>query len=60
MENLLRAKSLWSVVEINFSEGTMLTKAQRGHLVDARLKDHQVTVECYRCHDLSHFQYKCP
>ena len=35
MENLLRAKGLWSVVEIGFSEseeGTMLTEAQKGHL----------------------------
>ena len=45
MEYLLRAKGLWSVVEIGFSgqeEGTMLTEAQKGHLDDARLKDHQV------------------
>ena len=45
MENLLRAKGLWSVVENGFSEpeeGTMLTVAQEGHLDDARLKDHPV------------------
>ena len=43
MENLLRAKGLWSVVEIGFwVEGTMLTKAQKDHLGDARLKDHSV------------------
>ena len=45
MKNLIRAKGLWSVVEIVFSEtveGTMLTVAQKGHLNDARLKDHQV------------------
>ena len=45
MENLLRAKGLWSVVENGFSEpeeGTMLTEAQKGHLDDARLQDHQI------------------
>ena len=45
MENLLKAKGLWSVVEIGFSkpvEGTMLTEAQKGHLDDAKLKDHKV------------------
>ena len=45
MENLLIAKDLWSVVELGFSEqeeGTMLTEAQKGHLDDVRLKDHQV------------------
>ena len=45
MEYLLSAKGLWSVVEIGFSgqeEGTKLTEAQKGHLDDARLKDHQV------------------
>ena len=45
MKNLLRAKGLWGVVEIGFSEledGTMLTKVEKGHLDDARLKDHQV------------------
>ena len=48
MENLLRAKGLWSVVKIDFlepEEGTMLTEAQKGHFDDARLKDHQV-MEC--------------
>ena len=45
MKNLLRAKGLWNVVEIGFSEseeGTMLTESQKGHLDDVRLKDHQV------------------
>ena len=46
MENLFRANSLRSVVEIGFSkrvEGTMVTEAQKSHLDDARLKDHHVT-----------------
>ena len=45
MENLLRAKGLWSVVQIGFLEleqETILTKEQKCHLDDARLKDHQV------------------
>ena len=45
MENLLRAKGLWSVVKIDLSEleeGTMLTEAQKGYLDDARLEDHQL------------------
>ena len=42
MKNLLRAKGLWSVVEIGFLERTMPIDAQKGHLDDARLKDHQV------------------
>ena len=44
MENFFRAKGVWSVVEIDFSElveGTVLTEAQNAHLDDIRLKDHQ-------------------
>jgi len=45
MENLLRAKGLWSLVENGFTkpkEGTLLTEAQQAQLDDTRLKDHQV------------------
>ncbi|XP_020266994.1 uncharacterized protein LOC109842539 [Asparagus officinalis] len=45
MENLLRAKGLWSLVEKGFEEpraGTLLTDAQQAQLDDARTKDHQV------------------
>lgn len=45
MENLLRGKGLWSLVENGFDEpraGTMLTDAQQALLDDARTKDHQV------------------
>ena len=59
MENLLKAKSLWSVVEIGFSElaeETMLTKAQKGHLDDARLKDHQVKHYLFQAIDRTVFE----
>ena len=45
MENLLRAKGLWNLVENGFEEptiGTMLTDAQREQLENARTKDHTV------------------
>lgn len=45
MENLLRGKGLWSLMENGFDEpraGTMLTDAQQALLDDARTKDHQV------------------
>ena len=59
MENLLIAKSLWSVMEIGFSEpeeGTMLTEAQKGHLDDARLKDHQVKHYLFQAIDRTVFE----
>ena len=59
MEYLLRAKGLWSVVEIGFSgqeEGTMLTEAQKGHLDDARLKDHQVKHYLFQAIDRTVFE----
>jgi len=45
MENLLKAKGLWSLVENGFTEpkeGTLQTEAQQAQLNDTRLKDHQV------------------
>ena len=76
IENLLRAKGLWSVVEIGFSEpeegtilrsvveigfsepheGTILTEAQKGHLDDARLKDHQVKHYLFQAIDRTVFE----
>nr|XP_011468675.1 PREDICTED: uncharacterized protein LOC105352743 [Fragaria vesca subsp. vesca] len=45
MENLLKSKGLWSLVENGFDEptaGALLTEAQREQLEDARAKDHKV------------------
>ena len=59
MTNFIRAKGLWSVVEIVFSEpkeGTMLTVAQKGHLNDARLKDHQVKYYLFQAIDRTVFE----
>ena len=59
MEYLLRAKGLWSVVEIGFSgqeEGTMLTEAQKGHLDDARFKYNQLKHYLFQEIDLTVFE----
>ena len=59
MENLLRAKGLWSVVEVGFSEleeGTILTEAQKGHLDDVRLKNHQVKHYLFQAIDRTVFE----
>ncbi|KAF2301922.1 hypothetical protein GH714_030433 [Hevea brasiliensis] len=45
MENLLRAKGLWSLIENGFEEPkqeTRLTEAQQAQLDDAKTKDHPV------------------
>lgn len=45
MENLLRAKGLWSLVENGFEEPrlpTVLTNAQQAQLDDAKMNDHRV------------------
>ena len=49
IENLLREKGLWNLVEIGFEEpraGTNLTEAQRAQLEDARIKDHKSSIIC--------------
>ncbi|XP_057999374.1 uncharacterized protein LOC131178435 [Hevea brasiliensis] len=59
MENLLRAKGLWSLVEIGFTEpieGTILTEAQREQFDDARLKDHQVKHYLFQAIDRTVFK----
>ncbi|KAF2318983.1 hypothetical protein GH714_012165 [Hevea brasiliensis] len=59
MENLLRAKGLWSLVEIGFTEpieGTILTEAQREQFDDARLKDHQVKHYLFQAIDRTVFE----
>lgn len=59
MENLLRAKGLWSLVENGFEEpreGTLLTDAQQEQLEDARTKDHQVKHYLYQAIDRTVFE----
>ncbi|KAF2306765.1 hypothetical protein GH714_021230 [Hevea brasiliensis] len=59
MENLFRAKGLWSLVEIGFTEpieGTILTEAQREQFDDARLKDHQVKHYLFQAIDRTVFK----
>ena len=59
MENLLKAKGLWSVAKIGFSEpdeGTIVTEAQKGHLDDARLKDHQLKHYLFQTIDRTVFE----
>ncbi|KAK9928321.1 hypothetical protein M0R45_025464 [Rubus argutus] len=59
MENLLRAKGLWSLVENGFAEptaGAILTDVQLAQLEDARTKDHQVKHYLFQAIDRSVFQ----
>lgn len=59
MENLLRAKGLWSYVEKGFEEPkdrTKLAEAQLALLEDARTKDHQVKHYLFQAIDRSVFQ----
>lgn len=59
VENLLRAKGLWSLVENGFEEpkvGTLLTDAQQAQLQDARTKDHQVKHYLYQAIDRTVFE----
>ena len=59
MENLLRAKGLWSLVENGFEEprpGTLLTETQQMQLDDARTKDHQVKHYLFQSLDRSVFE----
>ena len=61
MENLLRAKGLWNVVEIGFyepMEGTILTQVEKANLDDASLKDHQVKHYLFQAIDPTIFQKK--
>ncbi|XP_020271671.1 uncharacterized protein LOC109846843 [Asparagus officinalis] len=48
MENLLRAKGLWSLVENGFEEpraGTILTDTQQEQLENTRMKDHKAHLQ---------------
>lgn len=59
MENLLRAKGLWSMVENSFeepTEETVLTDAQQVQLNDARTKDHKVKHYLYQAIDRVTFE----
>ncbi|KAF2320024.1 hypothetical protein GH714_022159 [Hevea brasiliensis] len=58
MENLLRAKGLWSLIENGFEEpkGEMLTEAQQTQLEDARTKDHQVKHYLFQAIDRTVFE----
>ena len=61
MENLLRAKSLWSVVKIGFlesKEGTMLTEAQKIGFLEP--KEGTMLTEAQKGHldDARHHQVK--
>ena len=59
MENLLRAKGLWSLVENGFEEPkamTMLTESQQAQLEDARTKDHQVKHYLFQALDRTIFE----
>ena len=54
MENLLRAKGLWSLVEIGVQETiirTTLSNVQQTQLDDAKMKDHQVKHYLYQAID---------
>ncbi|CAM8998643.1 unnamed protein product [Rhodiola kirilowii] len=61
MENLLRAKGLWNLVQNGFiepNEGALvvLTDAQRDHLENARQKDHKVKHYLFRAIDRTVFE----
>lgn len=59
MENLLRAKGLWSLVENGFErpvEGTRLTEAQQALLDDATTKDYQVKHYLFQALDRTVFE----
>ncbi|KAF2283318.1 hypothetical protein GH714_002228 [Hevea brasiliensis] len=59
MENLLRAKGLWSLVENGFEEPQMetrLTDTQQAQLDDARTKDHQVKHYLFQAIDRTVFE----
>ena len=59
MENLLRAKGLWSLVENGIQEpivGTALSNAQQTQLDDAKMKDHQVKHYLYQAIDRVTFE----
>ncbi|KAK6938113.1 hypothetical protein RJ641_031621 [Dillenia turbinata] len=59
MENLLRAKGLWSLVEKGFEEpceGTMLIGTKLEQLEIARTNDHKVEHYLFRAIDRSIFE----
>ncbi|XP_058009804.1 uncharacterized protein LOC131183268 [Hevea brasiliensis] len=59
MENLLRAKGLWSLIENGFEEPkqeTRLTEAQQAQLDDAKTKDHQVKHYLFQAIDRTVFE----
>ncbi|XP_047316797.1 uncharacterized protein LOC124920363 [Impatiens glandulifera] len=59
MENLLRAKGLWSLVECGFEEPierTLLTDAQQGLLNNTRTKYHQVKYYLFEAIDRTVFE----
>ncbi|XP_037494415.1 uncharacterized protein LOC119370398 [Jatropha curcas] len=59
MENLLRAKGLWNLVEQGFTEpteGTKLTEAQQAELDDAKTKDYQVKHYLFQAIDRTVFE----
>ena len=59
MENLLRAKGLWSLVETGFAEprgGAELTEEQQARLDDARTKDYQVKHYLFQAIDRTVFE----
>ncbi|KAF2285423.1 hypothetical protein GH714_004283 [Hevea brasiliensis] len=59
MENLLRAKGLWNLVEKGFTEPTereKLTEAQQAELNDARTKDYQVKHYLFQAIDRTVFE----
>ena len=59
MENLLRAKGLWSLVEIGIQEpiiGSALSTTQQAQHDDAKMKDHQVKHYLYQAIDRVTFE----
>lgn len=59
MENFLRSKELWSLIENGFEEpraGTILTEAQQEQLDNARTKDHKVKHYLYQAIDRVTFE----
>ncbi|XP_020267042.1 uncharacterized protein LOC109842597 [Asparagus officinalis] len=59
MENLLRAKGLWSLVENGSEEpraGTILTDTQQEQLENTRMKDHKVKHYLFRAIDRANFE----
>ncbi|KAF2295179.1 hypothetical protein GH714_031933 [Hevea brasiliensis] len=59
MENLLRAKGLWSLIENGFEEPKQemrLTEAQQAQLDDAKTKDHQVKHYLFQAIDRTVFE----